>query len=227
MLNPIQPTSFCTLTAANELELMSHGPTHWQRYGAQLRPLFTSAWFRRQLLTAAADDISRVPPAPSHSDFQGSAPGDGALFWSILLAAPVALFSMRYLGGDWLLAPDVVANRYAHPWLALHAGAASTALLLGALQFFPPLRRSGSHRWVGRLFVASVLLGGASGLVLALGVVAGPLATAGFGTLALAWVGGAIAGWRAARRRDPVRHRRWMVRAWSLTLSPRRGGLTM
>jgi hypothetical protein len=145
------------------------------------------------------------------------------LAWGLaaLLAVAVALFSYRYLIGVGPLGPNVLANAFARPWLVIHIAGAATALLLGAAQFLPVLRRRwlSGHRWIGRTYAAACLVGGLGGLFLAAGSTAGPIAGAGFGLLAVAWIAATTLGWRAAMQRRLVAHRRWMIRSWALTLA--------
>lgn len=61
--------------------------------------------------------------------------------------------------------------------------------------------------------------GGTAGLVLAPGSTAGPIATAGFGSLAVIWIVVNLLGWRAAMQGRFVQHCRWMIRSWALTLA--------
>lgn len=138
-----------------------------------------------------------------------------------LLSIGVALVSYRYLAGVGPLPESVTSNLFARPWLLVHVASAATALLVGAFQFIPALRatRVGAHRWLGRVYVAGCLVGGVSGFVLAAGSTAGPVATAGFGTLAIAWLVFTGQGWRLAMKRDFASHRRWMIRSWALTLA--------
>ena len=143
--------------------------------------------------------------------------------WSAaaLLSLAVALFSYRYLARGPLLSPNVLANLFARPWLDLHVAGAATALLVGSFQFIPALRTRwpGGHRWNGRVYVVGCLAGGLGGLILAFGSTAGPVATAGFGSLGVAWIVVTSLGWRAAMQRRFVDHRRWMIRSWALTLA--------
>lgn len=138
-----------------------------------------------------------------------------------LLSIGMALISYRYLAGVGPIPEGVASNLFARPWLMIHVASAATALLVGAFQFLPLLRdeRVGAHRWLGRVYVAGCLAGGLSGLILAFGSTAGPVATAGFGSLALVWIAATVQGWRLAMKRDFARHRRWMIRSWSLTLA--------
>jgi uncharacterized membrane protein len=140
---------------------------------------------------------------------------------SAFLSVGVALFSYRLLAPDPFVGPEVLANHFARPWLFVHAGFAATALLVGPFQFLPKLRgrRPRLHRWLGRVYVFSCLAGGASGLALAAGTAAGPVAAAGFGTLAVAWLLTTGQAFRHAVARRIAEHRRWMVRSFALTLA--------
>jgi uncharacterized membrane protein len=137
------------------------------------------------------------------------------------LAILVALFSYRYVFNLGLIPPNIAANRYRTMWLVTHAGFAATALLIGAVQFSNVLRerKPALHRRLGRAYVVSCLVGAATGLVLALGSSAGPIASLGFGSLAFVWLLANVLGWQRARARLFAAHRRWMIRSWALTLS--------
>jgi uncharacterized membrane protein len=138
-----------------------------------------------------------------------------------LLAIGIALLSYRYLLDVGPIPPNIATNRFRPVWLVAHAGFASTALLVGAIQFSGRVRRNKPwlHRWVGRSYTMACLLGAGAGLVLAIGSSAGPIATAGFGTLAIAWIYSTTLGWQRARTGQFASHRRWMIRSWALTLS--------
>jgi uncharacterized membrane protein len=144
--------------------------------------------------------------------------GRGIVF---ILAILVALISYRYLFELGPIPPNIANNRYRTLWLTTHAGFAATALLMGAVQFNHALRerRPSIHRRVGRVYVVSCLVGAAAGLVLAMGSSAGPVASTGFGGLAIAWMVVNVLGWQSARARHFTAHRRWMIRSWALTLS--------
>jgi len=137
-----------------------------------------------------------------------------------LLAAAVALVSYRYLAPG-LPAPEIVAANAFGVWLPVHAAAAATALLVAPLQFRSQLRarRPRVHRWLGRIYVTGCLLGGVSGLALALGASTGPVSSIAFGALALVWFAATVQAWRLARRRDFTAHREWMIRSFALTFA--------
>lgn len=148
-------------------------------------------------------------------------PWPARAFWLLaaLLCLGVAGYASRYLLHPPTTTREALGNPLGVPFLAIHVAGAVTALLLGSFQFLPGLRRSGTHRWVGRVYVLGCLVGGAAGLVLAPGSFAGPIATAGFGSLAVIWIAVNLLGWKAALDRRFVEHRRWMIRSWALTLA--------
>jgi uncharacterized membrane protein len=137
------------------------------------------------------------------------------------LSVGVAIFSYRYLPRVGFLSPGVVQNLFARPWLDVHVAGAATALLLGPFQFLPKLRASHRklHRWIGRTYVVGCLAGGVGGLIMALGTTAGPIASAGFGSLAVCWIFANIEAWRMAVNRRFDAHRAWMIRSFAMTFA--------
>jgi uncharacterized membrane protein len=146
--------------------------------------------------------------------------------WSLwglvaLLSAGLAVFSYRYLPRIGPMSPDILRNLFQRPWLDVHVAGAATALLVGPLQFLPRLRkaRRAVHRWLGRIYVAACLTGGVGGFVMAFGSTAGPIATAGFGSLAVIWILANVQGWRMAVERRFDAHRAWMIRSFAMTFA--------
>jgi uncharacterized membrane protein len=135
------------------------------------------------------------------------------------LGAGFAIYAYRYLIGVGPLAINVLQNPFKQPWLIVHVAGAATALLLGSLQFLPRFRPGRVHRYIGRVYVAGALVGGVGGLFLALGSTAGPVATAGFGSLAVLWLVTTSIGWSNARARRYEAHRAWMIRSYALTFA--------
>jgi uncharacterized membrane protein len=138
-----------------------------------------------------------------------------------VLCLGIAVYSARYLLHPPRTPAQALDNALGVPWLFIHIAGAVTALLLGSLQFLPALRRRPSppHRWVGRVYVLGCLIGGAAGLILAFGSSAGPIASAGFGGLAVTWIVMTLLGLHAALQGRFAKHRRWMIRSWALTLA--------
>ncbi|VAW17378.1 membrane protein, putative [hydrothermal vent metagenome] len=102
-----------------------------------------------------------------------------------------------------------------------HVTASPIALFIGAFQFFPKMRakRPTLHHWMGRIYGVSVLVGGVSGIALALGAVGGPIASAGFGLLAIAWIFTTAQAVRLAMAKNFQEHREWMIRSFALTFA--------
>ena len=102
-----------------------------------------------------------------------------------------------------------------------HLAASAAALAIGPFQFSSQLRsrRLAMHRWSGRVYLISVLLGGASGFILAFASQAGVVAHMGFAMLAAAWLLTGIRAYQRIRLGDQTGHRRWMIRNYSLTFA--------
>jgi len=149
----------------------------------------------------------------------------GAIFWGLMafLSVGVAGHGLSFLVlGRAHLSEDIASNSFAWPYMIIvHAGAAGAALLLGPWQFLKRLRakRPHVHRWMGRAYIAACAIGGVSGGLIAPFSYAGPIAGAGFLLLALAWLTSTAMAYRAALAHDFVRHERWMIRSFALTLA--------
>jgi uncharacterized membrane protein len=105
--------------------------------------------------------------------------------------------------------------------VALHLGGGGVALAVGAFQLNASLRnrRIQLHRIMGRTYVVSVLLGGLSGLRMAIASQGGLIAHVGFGLLACAWLFTTVRGFLFIRAGHDIDHRAWMIRSYSLTFA--------
>ncbi|KAA0168014.1 hypothetical protein FNF31_00513 [Cafeteria roenbergensis] len=105
--------------------------------------------------------------------------------------------------------------------LYTHILGASLAPVLGVPQLSKAVRKASplAHRVLGRVYVASVVVGGATGLYLAGSAFAGSAAKVSFGALAVVWLGTTAMGMRAAFQRNYRSHREWMTRSFALTMS--------
>jgi uncharacterized membrane protein len=109
---------------------------------------------------------------------------------------------------------QVVSDRHL---LVPHAIAASLALLIGPVNFSTRIRRNHLqvHRKLGRIYVISVFVGGATGVALA----AGRPGLPGTTMQAAAWIVCTTAALITARNRQIVQHRQWMVRSYAVTFT--------
>lgn len=146
------------------------------------------------------------------------------LGWIIMtvLAAAVAVYALTILAVPSFGPPFIRAHRAAVP-LALyaHLGGGAAALALGAWQFSTRLRTRalGVHRWMGRMYLISVLVGGVGAIGLVPRSMHGMVTHTGFGLLAVVWLGTSLQAYRRIRARDIVAHQQWMLRSYSLTLA--------
>lgn len=136
---------------------------------------------------------------------------------SIGIAGHAFLFQLGLSGGAEFQARFAGIPLFA----AFHVLGSGAALLLGGFQFLPGLRarRIRVHRWLGRIYLLAVLLGGIGGIVLATRADGGLTAQLGFLTLGVLWL---LSGWQAygaARAGDIPRHRIWMIRNFALTFA--------
>ncbi|MFL5298586.1 MAG: DUF2306 domain-containing protein [Phenylobacterium sp.] len=144
------------------------------------------------------------------------------LWWlGAVLSVLTALVSYRYFVPAIPAHKQLTDNPMAHPWLWVHAGLAATALIAGPWQFIAGVRARWPrvHRWIGRTYVFCCLVGGAAGLLIASGSTAGPIARAGFGLLAVVWMGVNAQGLRLAMTGRYAEHREWMIRSFALTFA--------
>jgi uncharacterized membrane protein len=91
------------------------------------------------------------------------------------------------------------------------------ALLIGPINFSSRIRQRylKLHRVLGRIYVISVFIGAATGVALATGRPGLP----GTSMQAAAWIVCTSAALIAARNRQIVQHRQWMVRSYAVTFT--------
>lgn len=145
-----------------------------------------------------------------------------AILWTVmmLLATAIAGYAFRLLAVP-AARPEFLDSSPAPLAVLAHFAGGGLALLLGPWQFITGARgpRNALHRWIGRAYGLSVLVGAGAGLVLAPFAQTGLVAQAGFGMLALATLGTTARAVQLARRGDFTRHRQWMIRSYALILA--------
>jgi uncharacterized membrane protein len=142
----------------------------------------------------------------------------------MILALLIALLSLRY----FILSPEVAAGpplakrfaQYITP-LLFHAGGGIIALSLGPWGFWGKLRNKyrGLHRWMGRIYLMAVLVGGIAGLYLAATAFGGLPTRIGFGMLGAMWLTTGTIAYLRIRQGNVQIHRQWMIRNYALTFS--------
>jgi len=144
-------------------------------------------------------------------------------FFSYLMADIVWPYRSGALDVDFLLTKqDIIHLFHYRAAFYLHIFPALLVLLAGLTQFSRwVLRRMPRlHRWVGRIYVFSIIgVCGPAALVMAFYANGGFWAQASFVTLSLLWWGCTWAGYWAIRKGNIQRHGAWMVRSYALTFS--------
>ncbi len=144
--------------------------------------------------------------------------------WGLMTA--LAFIVVGYaVGLLWVpdLRPSFIRDRIAEAPLAVfgHIAASAVALALGPFQLNTRLRsrRLELHRWMGRVYIISVVVGGLSGVGLATMSMGGVPAHVGFGLLGALWVLTAVLAYQRIKVYDIADHRKWMIRSYSLAFA--------
>lgn len=143
-----------------------------------------------------------------------------ALALAALLSVLVALSTYRFvfLGLGPAFPPMAGHIDGARLAFLAHVGAAPVALALGAFQFMPR-RRGRLHRWTGRVYALAILVAGGGALAMLPTGNGGVVAQAGFGLLAVLWIGFTLNGVRLAMASRFAEHQVWMIRSFALTFA--------
>ncbi len=134
-------------------------------------------------------------------------------------------FGVTYYAFTYLLEPIHPNNDFKlklaySGWIVpFHFYAGGLALALTPFQLSKKLRNKSKslHRTLGLLYVLSVLLGGISGLLMALGASGGWVAKSGFFCLAVLWLYTTAMAFLFAVKGDIVKHQQWIYRSVALT----------
>ena len=149
-----------------------------------------------------------------------------AIAWTVmfLLVLLTTLIVSRYLSLDpEVFFPEQRAVYLAHlAILMMHIIGSMLALLIGPFQFLPGIRKGRwlkVHRWLGRTYLISVLVGGLGGLYMAQFSYGGMVTHLGFGALACLWLYTGYRAYRHIRNKEVEQHRQWMTRNYALTFA--------
>jgi uncharacterized membrane protein len=149
----------------------------------------------------------------------------GRLGWGAmaLLSLGVAGYAFFHVATGFAHVPtEVATNAFAWPLgLQVHIGASAIALMLGPLQFLRTIRATAPsvHRWIGRFYVSACFAGGLAGGAIAMYSSSGPIAGAGFLSLAVLWLLFTGLALTAAMQHNFQVHERWMIRSFALTFA--------
>jgi len=140
------------------------------------------------------------------------------VFWllGLVLGAAIVVYASRLI-----FHPPHGHFREHYPFLVAHIFGGSGALLFGPWQFSRRLRSRylNFHRWLGRFYLVSVLVGSISGFILAVFSEGGLPTHLGFGILAVVWFYTGLMAYISIRAGRVDEHRQWMIRNFALALA--------
>jgi len=156
------------------------------------------------------------------------AAGSRRRHWPGILLLPVALAFVAFALAPYVtldpsrsrIPPPGVAGYYAA--LVAHVLFGAVAMLAGALQMWPWLRRRhpALHRRVGRVYVfGGVIPASIAGFAIGSVSPFGPVLRVSDILLAILWLTATVIAFRLARQHRFPEHRRWMIRSVVLTMS--------
>lgn len=141
------------------------------------------------------------------------------VLWALTFVVVLASLRFAFVALE-LAQPAMVYHALERPLVFYgHVVGASIALALVPFQFWTRLRmrRLTLHRWLGRLYAVAILVGGISGIWLAMTTQTGAVAGTGFALLGVVWLFVTANAVRLAMAGDIAAHRRWMIRSAALT----------
>lgn len=99
-----------------------------------------------------------------------------------------------------------------------HISWGAVSMLVGWTQFSKKIRdkKIGIHRLLGKIYVIAVLLSGSGGLYLSFYATGGLVASLGFGTMAILWLGTTLTAFITIKRGQIDAHQNWMIRSYAL-----------
>lgn len=170
------------------------------------------------------DNFSRKNTAVRYSDYLLQIAWLSAIgFFTFLMAQIVAQYRTGRLDVDFLLSKQHIIHLWHYKAaFYLHIFPALLVLAAGLTQFSDTIltRTPSLHRWVGRIYVWSILaLCGPAGFVMALYSNGGWIPGTSFATLSLLWWWVTWKGLKAIKTGARAAHRNWMIRSYALTLS--------
>ncbi len=115
----------------------------------------------------------------------------------------------------------ITAPTFRYVGLFIHAFSGGLALLIGPFQFLDGFRKRRPivHRWMGRIYLVSILIGGLSAFIIAPGMISGLVGEVGLLSLAALWLWTGWNAYRSIRKGDIKSHREWMIRSFALTFA--------
>ncbi|WP_274854546.1 DUF2306 domain-containing protein [Bacillus methanolicus] len=105
-------------------------------------------------------------------------------------------------------------------FLKMHIAGGVMALALGPFQFSKRIQaKRRIHRFIGKVYIFSILLGGLAGFYVSSTALGGVISMVGFLCLNILWLYTTYIGYKTARKKKIELHQRWMLRSYALTFA--------
>ena len=142
-------------------------------------------------------------------------------FWALIYGLAILYFfeaPLKYFVFNQMSYGVFWQSRYG---LFLHIIGGSIALLSGPIQFLPIIRKKylNFHRWMGRLYLAGILLGSSAAFYLAINSVVGWMFGIILFALAIYWLTSTAMAFVCIRCKQIEAHKVWMTRSYIVTFS--------
>ncbi|HEU5015631.1 MAG TPA: DUF2306 domain-containing protein [Roseiflexaceae bacterium] len=142
--------------------------------------------------------------------------------WSVmlLLSLVVVIYAVMMLV-TWAFPEELSLSFHIHNVaISMHIAGSIFAMALGPFQFLSwiRVRHVRVHRWMGRIYLLGVLVGGLGGLYMGYFSYGGLVTHLGFMTMAVIWLSTGLLAYRAIRTKRIQVHRQWMIRNFATTL---------
>jgi uncharacterized membrane protein len=186
--------------------------------------------FYSHLILARRFSVQLENPGPMNTMKQSSQKSKPSqritIGWAVMtfLAVMVFLYASRYLSLDpEVFFPEQKLVYIAHAtMLWFHVVGAMLAIILGPFQFLDGMRKGRFlkiHRWLGRIYLIAILVGGIGGLYMAPLAYGGMISRLGFTALGLLWLFSGFKAYKHIRNKEIESHREWMTRNYALTFA--------
>tara|TARA_R110002012_G_scaffold321930_1_gene552455 strand:- start:35965 stop:36489 length:525 start_codon:yes stop_codon:yes gene_type:complete len=123
-----------------------------------------------------------------------------------------------------LIPTEEVYGSYYFPrvfWVFPHIVLGIIATIIGPFQFIPKFRNTylKTHRQLGRIYIISTILGGISGMYMAVTSGVNLVFTVGLFMLGVAWATSSAMAFMAIKNQKVDLHKDWMIRSYVITLA--------
>ena len=132
---------------------------------------------------------------------------------------PFSYYLFQIHGGFLTSKPVELLNSYVwKSFFYTHITFGGIALLSGWTQFSNKLRNRnpGRHRFLGKIYVITVMISGCASLYMAIYSNNGIITHFGFAALGFLWLFTTIKAYTAIRNIDIINHQKWMIRSYAL-----------